>query len=89
MKDLRKYNFTFLLNEEKEIKKLKELMTSFKIKLVKEEDWGEKTLAYPIKKNKTAHFYHWLLEINPEILKDFKKNLSYNIKLIRYLLLAN
>ncbi len=84
-----KYDFTFLLNQEAELKTIKELISSLKGKITKEDNWGEKTLAFPIKKNKTANFYNWQIELETKNVKEFKKKLNYNEKLIRYLLLVN
>ena len=48
---------TFLTKEEAELKIIKELIESYKGKVTKEDKWGEKTLAYSIKKNLTALFF--------------------------------
>ena len=58
-----KYELTFLTKEETELKNIKELIESFKGKVTLEEKWGEKTLAYSIKKNHTALFYIFQFEI--------------------------
>jgi len=84
-----KYDFTFLLNEEEEIKKIKELISSLKGKIAKEDSWGKKTLAYPIKKIKAANFYNWQIEMDSKTMKELKKKLDYNEKLIRYLILVS
>ena len=81
------YEFVFLLNEEKELKLIKELLISFGGKLSQEDNWGEKTLSYPIKKNRTAKFYHWIIELEKSKIKEFKTKLNFNDKLIRYLIL--
>lgn len=85
---MNQYQLTFLLNEESELKKINELITSLNGKVINQENWGEKTLAYPIKKNKKAHFYHWLIEIPKNQIKELRKKLNYNEKLIRYLILT-
>lgn len=82
------YELTFLLNEEAELKVLKELITSLNGEVIKEEKWGEKTLSYPIKKNLKAHFYHWKISVGSTKVLELRKKLNYNEKLIRYLLLA-
>ncbi len=84
---MNKYEFTFLLNQEEELAKIKELIASLKGKIISEEKWGKKTLSYKIKKNSSANFYHWLIEIAPNQMKEFKKKLNFNDKLIRYLIL--
>ncbi len=81
------YELTFLLNEEEEIKNLKSLVDSLKGKITKEEKWGKKTLSYPIKKNTAAEFYNWTIEMSPKDVKELKRKLGFNEKLIRFLLL--
>ena len=82
------YELTFLLNEEAELKTLKDLVSSLKGKIVKEEKWGEKKLAYPIKKSHSAVFYNWEIDMDVSTIEEFKKKLNFNEKLIRYLLLT-
>lgn len=82
-----KYDFVFLLNEEEELKNIKGLLKSFSGKITDEKLWGQKTLAYPVKKQGTAKFYEWKLEIGPESVSEFKRKLNFNDKLLRYLLL--
>ncbi len=83
------YEFTFLLNEEKELENLKKLISSLEGKIKKEDKWGEKQLAYPIKKQMTAVFYNWQFSMNPEKVAELKRKLNFNEKLIRYLLLSD
>ena len=83
------YELTFLLNEEKELAVLKELLKSLNVKLVEENAWGKKSLIYPIKKQTTASFYHWKLELDRKSATELRKRLNYNEKLIRYLLLVS
>lgn len=82
-----KYEMIFLLPEEEESKELVKLITSLKGKVEKEEKWGKKTLAYPIKKNNNAYYFHWVVDIEEKQLNELKKKLGFNEKLIRYLLL--
>lgn len=82
------YEITFLLNEDKELAILKELVASYKGKVLKEDDWGVKELSYPIKKITSAHFYNWQFEMKPLDVTNFKRKLNFNEKLIRYLILS-
>ena len=84
-----KYTLTFLLNGEEELKTLKSLLESFKAKLVKEEDWGEKNLAYQIRKLYRSHYYHWQFEIDDEKINELRRKLDFDEKLVRYLLLKD
>lgn len=81
------YELTFLLNEEAELKSIKELLESLEGKIVSEQSLGEKPLAYPIKKQNQAKYFTWKIQIKPNKLAEFKKKLNYNEKLLRYLLL--
>lgn len=81
------YELTFLLNEEAELKNLKALITSLEGKVTKEDKWGERELAYPIKKNSSAVYYNWQLSIDEGKINEFKKKLNFTDKMIRYLLL--
>jgi len=82
-----KYELTLLLPDEAEEKNIKELITSLKGKVEKEERWGKKALAYPIKKNTSAYYFHSLLDIDKNNISELKKKLNFNEKLMRYLLL--
>jgi small subunit ribosomal protein S6 len=83
-----KYELTFLVKEEAEAKIVKDLIESCKGKVTKEDKWGEKTLAYTIKKNHTALFYNFEIEIDKKSVLDFKNKLNLNEKVLRYLLLV-
>lgn len=83
-----KYELTFLVKEEAEAKNVKDLIESCKGKVTKEDKWGEKTLAYTIKKNHTALFYNFEIEIDKKSVLDFKNKLNLNEKVLRYLLLV-
>ena len=81
------YSFVFLLNEKDELKNLKGLVDGASGKVLEEKSLGKKTLAYPIKKQGSAEFFEWTLELNPDQLTEFKKKVGFNEKLLRYLLL--
>lgn len=83
------YEFTFLLNEEKELSVIKEIVIAHKGEVTSETTWGKKQLIYPIKKNYSATFYCWKIKMPKPNMSDFKKKLNYNEKIIRYLLLVS
>ncbi len=82
------YDFTFILNDEAELSELKKTLKTHSGKLVKEHPWGERVFAYPINKLLKSNYYTWEIEIDKKDLKDFKKKLEFNEKLIRHLILA-
>ena len=70
-------------------KKLLEQIKSFlkDVKVTKEEPWGQKPLAYKIKRE-LAGIYHLMhLESETGIAKDFEKRLQTNDNILRFLLL--
>lgn len=61
-----------------------------KIKVAKEDDWGQKALSYPIKKENAGYYYKWDLEtasVEEGIPTDFETKVIRNDGVIRHLLL--
>lgn len=56
------------------------------VKVTKEDDWGQKALAYPIKKEDAGHYYQLLLE-GETFPKDFETRVIQNNDILRHLLL--
>jgi small subunit ribosomal protein S6 len=97
---MRKYEFAFALRtslKEADVKKLFETMKGWlgeEVKVTKEEDWGQKPLAYPIKKETAGHYYMWQLETQPNKAGDptsppkgFETNVIRNDGVLRHLVL--
>ena len=57
-----------------------------KVKVTKEEDWGQKPLAYKIKKEVAGVFYTIKFESETGIEKDFEKGLQREDEILRHLL---
>ncbi len=83
-----KYELVVLLNQEAEIDGVKSAVTSVNGKIEKEEKWGEKTLAYPIKKKNRAIFFNLLIEVDVNKTTELRKKLNFNDKMLRFLLLS-
>lgn len=71
-------------NRKKVIDAIKALLD---VKIIKEQDWGQKPLSYSIKKEIAGYYVDIIFELAKEIPKDFKKKLSLNENILRYLLL--
>ncbi|MBI2443430.1 MAG: 30S ribosomal protein S6 [Candidatus Levybacteria bacterium] len=66
------------------VEQIKELLKN--VKVAKEEEWGQKPLAYKIKRE-LAGFYHLFhLESDTALEKGFEKRLIANENIIRHLL---
>lgn len=55
-------------------------------KLVKEDLWGSKNLAYPISHQDKAYFAHFEFESEPNAISSLDKMVKLNEDIIRYLL---
>ncbi|MFH1833304.1 MAG: 30S ribosomal protein S6 [Candidatus Levyibacteriota bacterium] len=88
---MRTYNLAVIFNSsmaENARKKLLETIKSWlgKIKVTKEEEWGEKVLSYPIKREKSGFYYHLSLE-GDSIPQDFEKKILNQEGVLRSLLI--
>ncbi len=63
------------------------------LKVVKEEDWGQKALAYAIKKEQAGYYYMWQLETAKDAAEeagvpaDFETRVLRDDSVLRHLLL--
>jgi small subunit ribosomal protein S6 len=58
-------------------------------KFTKEEDWGEKVLAYTIKRETSGHYLNFLIELKEELSADFAKKIVASDNILRHLLLKS
>lgn len=58
-------------------------------KFTKEEEWGEKALAYAIKRENSGYYLNFLFDIKDETAfsNDFEKKLAASDNVLRHLLL--
>ena len=56
-------------------------------KFIKEEEWGEKVLAYPIKKERSGFFLNFVFEAKEDLTKDLEKKVQASDNILRDLLL--
>jgi small subunit ribosomal protein S6 len=66
---------------------LKKILATVKAKLLKEEDWGVKKMAYPIKKTNLGQYLFWQIAIDSDKIKELHRLLNFETKLLRYMLL--
>lgn len=65
-------------------KKLEKVITKKPGKLVKKDEWGNKTLAYPIKKEKQGRYVIWYYNHDPKIVAEVDKALRFEEDILRY-----
>ncbi len=68
------------------VEKLEKILKGVNGSLKKSEEWGKLELAYPIKKNNSGIFLHFVIELNPDKLKLLNDKIRIESSIIRYLL---
>ena len=57
--------------------------------VVKEDNWGEKNLAYEVEGNQTGVFLHYLLELTKDQVKNLDQKVVLNTDIIRHLVIKS
>ena len=57
-----------------------------KAKVKKHDDWGVKALAYPINKQKDAHYMYYELEMETQDVKTLETKIKLDEVLLRHLI---
>jgi small subunit ribosomal protein S6 len=55
------------------------------ITIKKEEDMGDRLLAYPVRKHDRGHFFLYVIESSPEPLKTLNKSLKLRPEILKHL----
>lgn len=87
---MRKYEATFIFRvEEDKLAQAKEFIKSTleakSANILKEEDQGERLLAYEIKKQTKGHYFFYELEFDPAKLNETAKEFRLNENLLKFL----
>ena len=67
------------------INSLSEIISNEKGKVVKKENWGLRSLAYKIKKNKKGHYFMLNLDSEPPTIFEYERQMRINEDIIRFL----
>lgn len=73
--------------KDKILKKLKDLIKENKGEVKKESEWGIRTFAYPINKNKEGFYYFLELKAKGDLSRVLKPQIELEKKILRYLLI--
>jgi small subunit ribosomal protein S6 len=89
---MRNYQLVLVLNSTLSEAARKKLLTTIKewvshAKFTKEDAWGEKPLAYTIKRQNSGFFVNWVFEAKDDSLVDLERKLMANDDVLRHLLL--
>ncbi len=64
---------------------LKTEFANLGITLTKEEDMGDRLLAYPVRKNDRGHYFLYIIQSLPEHLKTLSKSLKLRPEIMKFL----
>ena len=67
------------------INSLSKIISDEKGKVVKKENWGLRSLAYKIKKNKKGHYFMLNLDSDPSAIFEYERKMRINEDIIRFL----
>jgi len=94
---MKRYELVFLTKPALEKKELEKIFADLEkeikkqgAKVAKKEEWGKKSLVYPIKEEKEACFWIWQLAFKDQVnLLPINAFLNKEANIIRYLFLAD
>jgi len=66
-------------------KKINDILEKNDGKILKEEDWGIRSLAYPIKKNSKGKYSNIYIEGNNKVIKEIELFERYDERVIKFL----
>ncbi|MDO8429214.1 MAG: 30S ribosomal protein S6 [Candidatus Daviesbacteria bacterium] len=87
---MNEYYLTLILRsdlKEEDRKKILEGVTKKFGSLEKEDLWGSRDLAYPVKKQTKGWYAHFEFSLNPQDVSSLDKTLKLDEDIIRYLLI--
>ncbi len=91
---MRHYEITLIVHPDQSsqvdtmMSKYKEIITSGGGNVHREEDWGRKHLAYPIKKIYKAHYLMMNIECDQDTLDKLNYNFRFNDAILRNLIIS-
>jgi small subunit ribosomal protein S6 len=56
-------------------------------KVLKEEDMGQRSLAYPINNANQAHYYYFVVDMDPDKAHQIEQALKLKTELLRFLMI--
>jgi len=65
--------------------KINEILEKNNSKIIKEEDWGIRALAYPINKNSKGKYNNIYIEGNNKVIKEIEQFERYDERVIKFL----
>ena len=67
------------------VEDLKKVLLEYNAKLLKQESWGLRSLAYQIKGNSRAHYVMLHIECANDALKEYERKMQFSENIIRFM----
>jgi len=67
--------------------KLDSLLKKFKGKIISQDNWGKRHLAYPIKKHEEGYYIVYQLDVVPSHIDELKKEFKLMNDILRFLII--
>lgn len=83
---MKNYEITFITREEPKDSSVKAILETFGGRILKTSSLGQKTLAYPIKKEKSGFYSTYIFEIDPEQVQALNRKLDMEEEVLRHLI---
>ena len=86
------YTFTFAARvtcSADDMKKIDALLTGAGGEITKKDDWGKKTLSYPIKNQTEAKYLDYTLSLPASAIQSLRTKLQLNDNILRFLLVRS
>ncbi len=91
---MREYELTVLIHPDLEadiepaLRKVRDIVVNNNGKIIQEDNWGKKRLAYPIVKENYAIYVYFEIELPPQDNAKVQSTLNITDEVIRYLLVS-
>lgn len=82
------YELAILVSKKEDADTVKEYIQKLSGKILKEDVWEKKKLAYPIRHNEAGIYIFLHIEIDKKNVTELRKKLQFNDVLLRFLLLT-
>jgi small subunit ribosomal protein S6 len=66
------------------VHKMQGVFDRYQARLLKIENWGSRTLAFPIRRQSTGIYLYWRFLGGSDIVAEFERNLQINESVLRY-----
>lgn len=83
------YDLVLIVKDETRApQEVEKLITDLQGSVEDQKKWEKRRLAYPIKKETSGFYFFWAFKLGTDKISEFKKKLSLNENVLRFLLLV-